>query len=125
MTNLPQQIEEPSRATDEVAEEFKVSGRTVRDAKVVVEQGTEEEQQEVISGTVSQSAMVRHAFRPSTISLGYCYERKTEEFGVIAFEIRKPQKGSLGGRPAKFVYLNEDQSCFALVGPATVKWCPC
>ncbi len=34
-----------------------------------------------------------------------------EEFGQLGFEIRV---ASRGGNPAKFVYLNEDQSYFAL-----------
>lgn len=33
-----------------------------------------------------------------------------EEFGVLGFEIRKPPKGSKGGRPKKTYQLNEEQA---------------
>lgn len=33
-----------------------------------------------------------------------------EIFGVFGFEIRKPSKGSLGGRPRKIYHLNEQQA---------------
>ena len=33
-----------------------------------------------------------------------------EVFGVFGFEIRKPSKGSLGGRPRKIYHLNEQQA---------------
>ncbi|MBT0928608.1 Rha family transcriptional regulator [Streptococcus lutetiensis] len=33
-----------------------------------------------------------------------------EVFGVYGFEIRKPSKGSLGGRPRKIYHLNEQQA---------------
>ena len=63
-----------------------------------------------ISKLENPFSRLRHASRPSTISLGYCYERKTDT-GIIAFEIWKLNRH---GRLAKFVYLNEDQSYFAL-----------
>lgn len=37
-----------------------------------------------------------------------------EEFGVSRFETAKPSQGSLGGRPEKFYWLNEDQSYLLL-----------
>ena len=36
------------------------------------------------------------------------------QLGVFRFEIGKPQKGSLGGRPEKFAFLNFDQVAFLL-----------
>lgn len=37
-----------------------------------------------------------------------------EEFGVVAFQTRKPPKGSAGGRPETFALLNEDQAYLLL-----------
>ncbi len=48
---------------------------------------------------------------PSLIKVIKQYKTDFEEFGIIGFEIRKLNRR---GRPAKFVYLNEDQSYFAL-----------
>ena len=42
------------------------------------------------------------------------YQSDFEEFGVVRFETAKPPKGSVGGRPEKFYYLNEDQVCLLL-----------
>lgn len=42
------------------------------------------------------------------------YSADFEEFGVIAFQTRKPKKGSVGGRPEIFALLNEDQSYLLL-----------
>lgn len=50
-----------------------------------------------------------HAFM-QTLRL---YHEKLEELGVLAFEMPKPPKGSLGGRPETYVMLNEDQAIFA------------
>lgn len=38
------------------------------------------------------------------------YQKDLEEFGIMRFEIRKPQKGSKGGRPKKTYLLNEEQA---------------
>ena len=38
------------------------------------------------------------------------YTQDLSEFGVVGFEIHKPKKGSKGGRPLEFAYLNEDQT---------------
>ncbi|MGF1917236.1 Rha family transcriptional regulator [Enterococcus faecalis] len=38
------------------------------------------------------------------------YKTDLEEFGVLRFEIRKPKKGTLGGRPKKTYLLNEEQT---------------
>lgn len=38
------------------------------------------------------------------------YKSDFEEFGVVRFENAKPKKGSKGGRPEVFVFLNENQS---------------
>lgn len=58
---LPELLEntEPKNKTqssDEIAEQFGVSGKTVRDAKTVDQHGTDEEKQAVISGETSVSA---------------------------------------------------------------------
>ncbi|MXQ49043.1 hypothetical protein GRB29_06555 [Streptococcus pneumoniae] len=37
-------------------------------------------------------------------------KKDLEVFGVLSFEIHKPQKGSLGGRPRKIYRLNEQQA---------------
>ncbi|MFT9269476.1 MAG: Rha family transcriptional regulator [Liquorilactobacillus nagelii] len=37
-----------------------------------------------------------------------------EEFGVLAFEMRKPPKGSKGGRPVKTYHLNRGQAIFLI-----------
>lgn len=37
-----------------------------------------------------------------------------QEFGVFRFQIGKPSKGTKGGRPEKYVYLNEDQATFLM-----------
>ena len=43
------------------------------------------------------------------------YQTQTEQaFGVLRFEIGKPSKGSLGGRPENFVLLTEDQATFLM-----------
>ena len=38
------------------------------------------------------------------------YQADLEEFGVLTFQLRKPQKGSTGGRPRKIWNLNEEQT---------------
>lgn len=38
------------------------------------------------------------------------HKEDLEEFGIMRFEIRKPQKGSKGGRPKKTYLLNEQQT---------------
>lgn len=38
------------------------------------------------------------------------YKRDLEEFGVLGFQIAKPKKGTLGGRPKKTYLLNEEQA---------------
>ncbi|WP_158306225.1 Rha family transcriptional regulator [Weissella koreensis] len=38
------------------------------------------------------------------------HKSKLEAFGVMRFEIRKPLKGSKGGRPTKHYFLNEPQA---------------
>lgn len=42
------------------------------------------------------------------------YHADLEEFGVLAFQMRKPQKGSTGGRPRKVWHLNEEQTMLLL-----------
>ncbi|HEM5983838.1 Rha family transcriptional regulator [Streptococcus suis] len=38
------------------------------------------------------------------------HKTRLESFGVLSFEIHKPEKGSLGGRPRKVYRLNEQQA---------------
>lgn len=38
------------------------------------------------------------------------YRMDLEEFGVLAFEMLKPSRGSIGGRPRKIWHLNEEQA---------------
>ncbi|NYS48532.1 Rha family transcriptional regulator [Streptococcus danieliae] len=38
------------------------------------------------------------------------HRKRLEAFGVLSFEIHKPEKGSLGGRPRKIYHLNEQQA---------------
>lgn len=38
------------------------------------------------------------------------HKEDLEVFGVLSFEIHKPSKGSLGGRPRKIYHLNEQQA---------------
>jgi phage regulator Rha-like protein len=40
----------------------------------------------------------------------YTYQSELERFGVIRFEIGKPPKGSVGGRPEKYAILNRNQA---------------
>lgn len=42
------------------------------------------------------------------------YQADLEEFGVLTFQMRKPQKGSTGGRPRKVWHLNEEQTMLLL-----------
>jgi len=43
------------------------------------------------------------------------HEKSIEKFGVIMFETWKPKKGSKGGRPETFYYLNEEQFTFFIM----------
>lgn len=38
------------------------------------------------------------------------HKKDLEVFGVLSFEIHKPEKGSLGGRPRRIYHLNEQQA---------------
>ncbi|MCW0997597.1 Rha family transcriptional regulator [Streptococcus anginosus] len=38
------------------------------------------------------------------------HKKDLETFGVLSFEIHKPEKGSLGGRPRRIYHLNEQQA---------------
>lgn len=42
------------------------------------------------------------------------YKKDLREFGVVAFEMRKPLKGSKGGRPEIIYHLNEPQASLLL-----------
>lgn len=42
------------------------------------------------------------------------YKSDLEEFGVLSFEMRKPDKKSKGGRPQEIYYLNEQQTTLLL-----------
>lgn len=43
------------------------------------------------------------------------HEKSIKKFGVIMFETWKPNKGSKGGRPETFYYLNEEQFTFFIM----------
>lgn len=43
------------------------------------------------------------------------HEKSIKKFGVIMFETCKPKKGSKGGRPETFYYLNEEQFTFFIM----------
>lgn len=42
------------------------------------------------------------------------HQDELRRFGVLGFEIRKPNKGSKGGRPEKAYHLNEQQATFLI-----------
>jgi phage regulator Rha-like protein len=64
----------------------------------------------VDSRLIAQGLGIEHESFMKTIEK---YKAKTERaFGVLRFEIGKPPSGSLGGRPEKIAFLNEDQSTF-------------
>ncbi len=50
--------------------------------------------------------------RHSVMQVINYHKTDLEEFGVLAFEMRKPQKGTKGGRPRKDWQLNEQQVTF-------------
>lgn len=50
----------------------------------------------------------------NTLELIERYLPKFERFGVVPFQTEKPLPGSAGGRPERFVLLNEDQCYFLL-----------
>jgi len=50
----------------------------------------------------------------ATVALIDRYLTKFERFGVVPFQMEKPSRGSTGGRPERYVLLNEDQSYFLL-----------
>jgi len=50
----------------------------------------------------------------TTINLIKKYKNKLERWGVIVFENAKPTTRSQGGRPEKYVFLNESQTIFLL-----------
>ena len=53
-----------------------------------------------------KSQVQHHAIQQMLIK----YEKDFQEFGVLAFEMRKPENGRKGGRPAVIYHLNEQQS---------------
>ncbi|MQU52157.1 Rha family transcriptional regulator [Pseudomonas sp. FSL R10-1339] len=50
----------------------------------------------------------------NTLGLIERYLSKFERFGVVPFQTEKPGAGTVGGRPERFVLLNEDQCYFLL-----------
>ncbi|EJM25147.1 Phage regulatory protein Rha (Phage-pRha) with ORF11CD3 domain [Pseudomonas sp. GM21] len=50
----------------------------------------------------------------NTLGLIERYISKFERFGVVPFQTEKPGAGTAGGRPERFVLLNEDQCYFLL-----------
>ena len=66
----------------------------------------------VDSRLVAQELAIEHESFMSTMQE---YQTVTEQaFGVFRFQIGKPQKGSKGGRPERYVYLTEDQATFLM-----------
>lgn len=59
------------------------------------------------SEIIAEYAQVQHHAVQQLIKQ---YGRDLEEFGVLAFEMRKPPKGSSGGAPQKIYHLNEQQA---------------
>lgn len=59
------------------------------------------------SEIIAAGAEVQHHAVQQLISI---YRQDFEEFGVIAFEMRKPPAGSKGGRPEIIYHLNEQQA---------------
>lgn len=59
------------------------------------------------SEIIAEHAQVQHHAVQQLISV---YENDFKEFGVIAFEMRKPPAGSKGGRPETIYHLNEQQA---------------
>lgn len=59
------------------------------------------------SEIIAAGAEVQHHAVQQLIS---AYRQDFEEFGVIAFEMRKPPAGSKGGRPEIIYHLNEQQA---------------
>lgn len=59
------------------------------------------------SDLIAEFASVQHHAIQQLISK---YETDFKEFGVIAFEMRKPPAGSKGGRPETVYHLNEQQA---------------
>lgn len=64
----------------------------------------------VDSRLVAQELDIEHRNFLETIQK---YQKEAEQaFGVLRFQTAKPQAGSLGGRPEKFVLLTEEQATF-------------
>jgi phage regulator Rha-like protein len=63
------------------------------------------------SRTVAAGLGIQH---PNFMQTLETYKADMERFGVIRFETRKPPRSSLGGRPERFVLLNEGQATFAV-----------
>lgn len=59
------------------------------------------------SEIIAECAELKH---DTVQSLIRNHKEDLEVFGVFGFEIRKPSKGSLGGRPRKIYHLNEQQA---------------
>lgn len=59
------------------------------------------------SDIIAECAELKH---DTVQSLIRNHKDDLEVFGVFGFEIRKPSKGSLGGRPRKIYHLNEQQA---------------
>lgn len=59
------------------------------------------------SKIIAECAELKH---DTVQSLIRNHKEDLEVFGVFGFEIRKPSKGSLGGRPRKIYHLNEQQA---------------
>lgn len=66
----------------------------------------------VDSRLIAQELSIEHRSFMETV--GNYKTLVEQEFGVLRFETAKPQEGSKGGRPARYVLLTEDQSTFLM-----------
>lgn len=63
------------------------------------------------SRLIAEHLQIQHK---NALAMIEAYQADFQELGVIAFETRKPPKGTTGGRPETFALLNEDQSFLLL-----------
>jgi phage regulator Rha-like protein len=72
---------------------------------------TQNEQLVVDSRLIAIELEIKHENLRRTVEK---YLNELQAFGVIVFETSKPSERSLGGRPERFCFLNEDQATFLM-----------
>lgn len=72
----------------------------------------------VDSRLIAQHLGVQHH---SVFRLIKAYADDFREFGVIGFQIHKPSRGSVGGKPERYALLNEDQAYLLLTYSRNMK----